>query len=77
MSFFGKFFKKKFSVTIMDEAWNQLKINVKLTSIPRRDELIFLENQNTYYKVMNVIHYLNNKHGVFIIVTLYSEEKKV
>jgi hypothetical protein len=76
MSFFSKFFKKKFSVTLMDESWNQLKINVKLKNIPRKDELIYLENLETYYKVTSVIHYLNNKHGIFIIVTKYSEEKK-
>lgn len=76
MSFFSKIFKKKYSVTVMDESWKQLKINVKLTNIPRRDELIYLENLQTYYKVTNVIHYLNNKHGIFIVVTKYSEGKK-
>jgi hypothetical protein len=76
MSFLNRFFNKKYSVTLMDESWNQFKINVKLNKIPRRDELIYLENQNTYYKVTSVIHYLNNKHGVFIIVAKYSEEKK-
>jgi hypothetical protein len=76
MRFFSKIFKKKYSVTIMDESWKPLKTIVKLENIPRIDELIFLETQEIYYKVTSVIHYLNDNHGIFIIVTKYSEEKK-
>lgn len=76
MRLFSQIFNKKYSVTLMDEEWKPLKISANFKKIPRRDELIYLEDSQTYYKVTSVIHYLNDKHGIFIIVSKYSEEKK-
>ena len=67
-------FKRRYSVTIMNESWKTLKNDTKLHSIPRRDELVYLEEYQKYFNVTNVIHYLNNKHGIFVIVREYYQQ---
>ena len=78
MVFLGKLvkiFKKRHSITIMNDKWEVLKNNHKLSNLPRNGEFIYLEEYNSYFKVVNVIHYLNNKHGIFIIVREFSQQK--
>lgn len=41
--------------------------------IPREGELIFIEENNQYYRVLNVIYYLNNNQGVFVIIEEFGE----
>jgi hypothetical protein len=67
-------FKRKYSVTILDEKWNKLVLNYKFSHIPRQDELIFLDSNGKYYKVINVVHYVTKKHGIFIIVKEFEYE---
>ena len=42
--------------------------------IPRYGEFIYIEGNKKYYKVLNVIYYLDNKDGVFVIVDEYGDE---
>ena len=63
-------FKRKYSVTILDENWVEMKSSVKLSIIPRANELIYLDTDKKYYRVINVIHYLNDKQGIFLIVKI-------
>ena len=67
-------FKRKYSVTILDENWNKLLVDSKLEFIPRRDEFIFLDSLGKYFKVLNVIHYLTNKQGIFVVVKEFQYE---
>ena len=62
------FFKRKYSVTILDENWSQMRDSLKLFVIPRIDEMIYMDTHKKYFKVINVVHYLNDKHGIFVIV---------
>ena len=59
-------FKKYYTVTILDSKWNPVLTNVKLTVIPRANEYIYLNNQ--YHQVMNIIHTIDKKQGVFIVI---------
>lgn len=61
-------FKRKYLVSILNENWDIIKDSVKLTVIPRANELLYISEYNLYYTVINVIHYLNDKQGVFLIV---------
>jgi predicted ribosome-associated RNA-binding protein Tma20 len=65
---------RKYSVTILDRKWSVIKQRVRVKIIPRYGEFIFIEETNQYYKVINVIHYLNRKSGVFIIVDEFGDE---
>ena len=59
-------FKRKYTVSLLDSKWVVLKRDVKLSVIPRRDEYLYFDNQ--YYEVLNVIHMLNNKQDIFVII---------
>jgi hypothetical protein len=59
-------FKQKYTITILNVKWEPIKTNIKLSIIPRRDEFIYLDNQ--YYEVLNVIHTLNERQGIFLII---------
>jgi len=66
---------RKHSISILDKGWHPIITKGKrLKFIPRQGELIFLEEKNQYYKVLNVIYYLNKKQGIFIIVDEFEEK---
>ena len=66
-------FKKK-NVTVLDEKWNVVKDNVKITHIPRTHELIFLEEKNRYYRVVNVIFNFTNQQSIYIVIEEYTDD---
>lgn len=57
----------KYSVSILDKDWKPIKSLVKVKYIPRQGELIYLDD-NVYYRVINVVYYILDKQGIFIIV---------
>jgi len=59
-------FRTKYSVSILDSKWNPLKRGLKLNVIPRCNELIYMDEQ--YFTVLKVIHTLNSKQEIFIII---------
>jgi len=59
-------FRTKYKVTLIDSKWNVVKKNVKLSVLPRRDEYVFFDS--LYFLVLNVVHALDGKQGVFIII---------
>ena len=67
-------FKRKYSVSILDEKWSVLISDVRLNFIPRENELIYIDENKKYFIVLNVIHYLNKKQGIFLIVKEFSNE---
>ena len=56
----------KYTVSILNSKWHPIKRNVDMAIIPRRDEYIYLNEQ--YYQVLNVVHTINEKQDIFIIV---------
>lgn len=61
-------FKKKYSVSLLNQKWEQIRGNLELEHIPRKDEIIYLEDKKLYFDVINVVHYLNKKQGIFVII---------
>lgn len=68
---FGLF--KKYSVSILDQKWEPIRKVIRVQHIPRQGELIYLDDLQAYYRVLNVVHYLNRKQGIFIIVEKLDE----
>ena len=69
-------FKRKYSITILDENWSELKTNIRLSIVPKEGELIYMEEFNKYFNVVRVIHYLKDKtQGIFIVVNNYLHQK--
>jgi hypothetical protein len=60
------FFYKKYTLTILNSKWEPIKNNLKLNYIPRKGEYIYMDSK--YFDVLNVVHMLNGKHKIFIIV---------
>ncbi len=57
-------FKRKHSITILDENWHKIREDVKLVVVPRQNELIYLGDEK-YRRVTEVIHYLiDGKQGI-------------
>jgi len=59
-------FKTKYKVSILNSKWEPIEIKLKLSVIPRRDEYVYLNDQ--YYQVLNVVHKLNEKQDIFIVI---------
>ena len=57
----------KYTVSILNSKWHEIKKNIEMLIIPRRDEYIYMDDQ--YWEVLNVVHMLNEKQQIFIIVT--------
>jgi hypothetical protein len=65
-------FSKKYNITLLDSKWNVIKSNVKLPTVPRRDEYVW--HVNVYYRVLNVVHSTDDKQTTFIIVEQFGDK---
>lgn len=45
-----------------------VKPNIKIKHIPNYNELIYFDNENKYYRVVNNFHSLGKKHIIWIII---------
>jgi hypothetical protein len=59
-------FRTKYTVTILDSKWQVIKNNLKLSVVPRQGEYIYLDNK--YVNVINVVHSVDHKHVIFVVV---------
>ena len=59
-------FRTKYTVSILNSKWEVIKSNLKLSVVPREGELIFLDGK--YVDVIKVIHMLNKKQDIFVII---------
>lgn len=55
------------TVTLLNESWCGIG-NVGLKVIPRKGEFIYYEQRQKYFEVLGVVHYVNKKHGIFVII---------
>ena len=67
-------FEKKYKVTLLDSKWSVIKRNVNLTVIPRKDEYLYFGG--LYYEVLNLVHTLDDKQDVFIIINETNYQEK-
>jgi hypothetical protein len=58
----------------MNDEWDIIIPNLKVRQIPREGELIFLDKEKTYYKVITVIHNITKKHSIFVIIENYDKK---
>ena len=68
------FFRKKYNITLISEKWERLENNIKMRSIPRYSEFIYLKKKNIYYKVENVIYSIDKKNNIFIVVKNFPQK---
>jgi len=64
----------KYKISIMNNAWEMIIPSLKVKHIPRNGELIYLNDLEQYYRVLNVIHNITNKQEIFVIVENYDKK---
>lgn len=57
---------KKYNYNIIDKKWNVLKCNLNFDVKPNINEIIYIENDKKYYKILNIIHYLNKSINILV-----------
>jgi hypothetical protein len=62
-----------YSVSLLDSNFTIIIPNMKVKHVPRLNELIYLEEEEQYYIVESVIHNINKKHGIFLIVEKFDK----
>lgn len=67
-------FRRKYTVTVLDSKWNVIKNRLKLNPIPRKDELLFFDG--LYYEVINIVHRIDEKQGIFVVVNSFKHQEK-
>lgn len=71
-----EWFKKKIKISLLNEKWEIMEPLLKVDIVPRINEYIWLDDYDSYYRVMNVTHNIQKKHGIFIILEKVSIDKK-
>jgi hypothetical protein len=64
----------KYNISIMNNAWEMIIPRLKVKHIPRNGELIYLNDLEQYYRVLNVIHNITKKQEIFVIVENYDKK---
>lgn len=67
--------RTKYNITLLDSKWNPIKNSIKFIAIPRRDEFIYLVDR--YYQVINVVHNMDKKHNIIVIIEELTQQKSV
>lgn len=68
-------FNSKYNITLLDSKWNLIKNDVKITSIPRKGEFIYLIDR--YYNVINIVHNINKKYNTIVIIEELNKENDI
>lgn len=68
-------FRTKYNITLLDSKWNPIKNSIKFIAIPRRDEFIYLVDR--YYQVINVVHNMDKKHNIIVIIEEVNQQKSI
>jgi hypothetical protein len=65
---FGKIY-----VTLINEKWEIVNHKLYVKTTPRIGEFIYMTKDEQYYKVLNVIHNITNKHEIFVVIENYNK----
>lgn len=68
----SNFITRKYNVSFLDAAWKPLNINIKIDVIPRVNEFIYLNE--VYYRVIGVVHQINKKQEIFIVIENFKKQ---
>lgn len=63
-------FRKKNIVSLIDSNWNEIERNIHLRVIPNKGEFIWYHDE--YYSVLNVVHMINQKNEILLIINKVS-----
>jgi hypothetical protein len=61
------FSRRKFSVSLLNRDWSVIQDVIKVVHVPRRGEIIYIDSVG-YLQVVNIVHNIQSKQGIFVIV---------
>ncbi len=64
------------TVSVLNEDWDMIIPSLSLKHIPRSGELVYIKKFEDYFIVLNVIHNIEENHGVFIVIKEYQKNNK-
>jgi len=68
-------------ITFLDEKWNIIKTDVKVSSVPTAHELVYLPDDGGYYRVCNVVHNIvtktNKCDNIYVITEQHTDDDKL
>jgi len=64
---------RKYSVTVLNRDWDPIFPTIKIKHLPRSGEWIYLTDKN-YYSIINVVHNIGKKQGIFLVVELLGKD---
>jgi hypothetical protein len=67
-------FSKKYIIAILDEKWNYIK-TLKLGYVPSKDDFIYFDDLDEYFKISNVIHQIGKENKIIITIAQFSFKK--
>ena len=67
---------KKHKITLINTNWEPIKTNLTVDVIPRTNELLYLVELGKYFEVVRVIHQLNKKQEIVIVISEFSTPVK-
>jgi len=65
-------FKTTHKVTLLSITWDRILSNLKVQAIPRAGELIYATEMDKYFEVIKVIHAIQTKHDICLLVKEYT-----
>jgi len=66
-------FNSKYLITFLNEKWEPMR-SIKLKTVPRRDEFIFFDDEQKYFRVINVVYQVGKKHNIVVILSEFTNE---
>lgn len=67
-------FRRRHKIILLNERWETISEH-RVYVEPRANELVFLPETEKYYEVLNVVHYLNKKDVIFVIIKEFVQPK--
>ena len=61
-------FNKKVKYYLINQNRDIIKSDVKFKIPPRQCEVIYFDYEGPYYKVINILHHINSKHTIWILI---------
>tara|TARA_R100000544_G_C2219125_1_gene56367 strand:+ start:770 stop:1006 length:237 start_codon:yes stop_codon:yes gene_type:complete len=67
---------KRNKITLLNNKWEILKSDIKISTTPKIYELIYITDENKYYSVCNVIHNIKGGkcNNIFVILEEYIDD---
>ena len=66
---------KSFQISFLNEKWEVVKNKVWVDAVPRMHEIVYLTEQEKYFRVVNVVYNVHKKtQTIYVIIEEYLDD---